>query len=211
MRERVPGIASVRLAPERAREKAPRPCAGSRRHATFYLMSTIHRRRALLRWPALFAAAFWLLSGVADAAQIGACPYHGAAGPGSEEEGLPAPSDPASLHADHAAHAASGAHAGQAISVAANADEAPCDHAHHAVGSHGGSAGHAGDGGHDCDCRSLYCTGTANANPPEPVRESLPATPEAASAVSGPVDMEVRVPSAILPYFLPPSNAPPAF
>ncbi|MEX1258236.1 MAG: hypothetical protein WEG36_11520 [Gemmatimonadota bacterium] len=112
-------------------------------------MSTILRRRHVLRWPALFAAAFWLLSGVADAAQVGACAYHGAAGPGSEEEGLPAPPDPASHHADHAAHAASGARAGHAISEAASADEAPCDHAHHAVGSHGGSADHAGDGDHD--------------------------------------------------------------
>jgi len=155
-------------------------------------------RRVGARALVVLVGLFWVVNGVAELSAFGICPRHGA---------------------EHI-HAAGSRGPEASFRIALDEEEFASDHVHgsHASGhDHGAhaapSAFFEAEGEpdeHGCDCRWHYCGVTAVASAPEAVVTAVPDTNPAVSTSLLPRVDEARVPITILPFFLPPSNAPPS-
>jgi hypothetical protein len=149
-------------------------------------LRSILRRRRRLRLPALAAAAFWLLVGVADAAAVGACAYH----KGPEAQHTVSSTDTQESSPNHHQHEAA-THA----------------HGEHGAGVEGEPQSH--DGSHDCECMTLHCTVACGVVVPEVSTSAERTEPVTSHFIESRPVSEARAPSAVLPFFLPLANAPP--
>ena len=180
------------------------------------------RRRSRLRLPAFLASLLWLATGVADAAALSACAYHGTGG----------------------AHGGAGHGSDSTAPASDDGQEASQsgDAAHHQHGERGaaaelpheppGGTGVAGDYAASCDCEGsflqqdppdaftagtssaedgcrLVCVAAVQASPVEPSVAAVPDAGESNPVVLVPLTHQAPPSSVQFPYFLPPSIAPP--
>jgi hypothetical protein len=167
------------------------------------LRMTSRRHRRTL---ALVAGLLWLAVGVTDAAGLAVCAYHGH----TELHGVATSHDTAShesspLQGPEAAHHGHGAHAVHAPTPDAQGTT-------HAEGHEEGLACALDDAGahQACDCRFMCCAGVADTSTPQvSILEVSEATPET-SAAPQPVSVGIQLSFHLVPFLLPPAEAPPA-
>jgi hypothetical protein len=156
---------------------------------------------------ALVAGLLWLAVGVTDAAGLVVCAYHGH----TEVHGAATGHETGSHQSSTAAHGPETAHHGHG----AHAEHAPAPDtqgAGHAEGSADSIACALDDEGahRACDCRFMCCAGVADASTPQvsisQVSESAPETP----TTPQPISVGIQLSFHIVPFLLPPAEAPPA-